>query len=273
MSKGILLFAFSGGFDYYSLASICAKRAKHFLNLPVSVVTDNKKILLDKDIDNIFDKIIEIDNEDHQSKIFYDGYSNSETFVWKNSNRFQAFELTPYEETLVIDIDYLVSSDFLLNSFKINKDFLIFKDAYDLSGWRKNTEFEFVNQWSIPFYWATVFYFKKTEYTKLLFALIAEIKENWDYYRLLYQIRESLFRNDFAFSIAIHILNGYDKSNFNNFLPGKLYYTLDKDILLEDNNSLLFLIQKENDAGNYIPMKINSLDVHVMNKKSILRLV
>jgi len=43
MTKGILLFAFNNGtVDYYKMAVATAKRANQFLNLPVSVVTDNK---------------------------------------------------------------------------------------------------------------------------------------------------------------------------------------------------------------------------------------
>ena len=42
MTKGVLLFAFNNGtVDYYKMAVATAKRANQFLNLPVSVVTDN----------------------------------------------------------------------------------------------------------------------------------------------------------------------------------------------------------------------------------------
>ena len=49
MTQGILIFAFnSDGVDYVKMAILSAKRAKKFLNKPVSLVTDSKQYLIDK---------------------------------------------------------------------------------------------------------------------------------------------------------------------------------------------------------------------------------
>ena len=190
--------------------------------------------------------------------------------TWKNSNRALSFDLTPYDHTLVLDIDYVINSDFLLKCFDINSDFLIFKDSCDLAGWRGSKEFQYVNQFSIPFYWATVFCFKKTEKNKLFFNLIKHIKNNWDYYQILYQIVEPNFRNDYAFSIAIHIFGEQFKTNY----PGKLYYVTDRDfLLLIDGNSSVFLVEKAACHNEYIPARVNNLDVHVMNKYSLIEIL
>ena len=51
-----------------------------------------------------------------------------------------------------------------------------------------------------------------------------------------------------------------------------MYYTLDKDILVKiKNNSMSFLVEKERMLGEFTGIKINDLDVHVMNKFSLLR--
>lgn len=268
MTRGILIFAFSGGFDYYSLAQKSAKRMKKHLDLPITVVTDDGS-----KFDNIlFDNVIEISDDEKQLKKFYDGTSEFKMYPWKNSNRFKCYELSPYDETIVLDVDYIVNSSFLLNLFETDKDFLIFKNANDIVGFKRTDEFDFINQFSIPFYWATVFYFKKTSWTKQFFEIVELIKENWDFYRLLYQIKYSTFRNDFAFSIAIHILSGFVINNFDKTVPYPMYFSLDKDVLIQDkDNSLTFLIQEEINKNTLSPIKFKNVDIHVMNKHSLLR--
>lgn len=271
--RGILLFAFNGGFDYINLAVICAKRIKTYMNLPITLVTDNKNYLLENYSDSVylFDKIIESLDDSTQLKRFYNGSKEPETFVWKNFNRTLSYDLSPYDHTLVMDIDYIVSSNFLEKCFDIDADFLLFKDFHDLAPWRNNYEFQYVSNFSIPFYWATVFFFKKTNKNKIFFELLKYIQSNWDYYRLLYQINQPTYRNDYAFSIALHIFSGYYFDQHEKVIPGKIYFVQDKDLLLKANNdSLLFLVQKENSSTNHMPVMVNNLDIHIMNKFSIL---
>ncbi len=155
----------------------------------------------------------------------------------------------------------------------MKSDFLIYKNSCDLAGWRKIEEFKYLNQYSIPFYWATVFYFVKNKKNEIFFSLVKYIRNNWDYYRLIYQISDKKFRNDFAFSIAIHILNGMDYDCFDNIIPGKMFYTLDKDSLISlKEDSCVFLVEKENKLGEYTALKTSGIDVHVMNKHSLLRM-
>jgi hypothetical protein len=269
MSRGILLFSFSGGFDYYTLTIKSAQRLIKHLNLPITVITDDSSKFEDS---GIFHKVIEINDDETQLKKFHDGKDIVNTYSWKNSNRFKCFELTPYNETLVLDVDYIVNSSFLLKCFDLNKDFLLFKESIDISGWKRTDEFSFVNQFSVPFYWATVFYFKKTSYTEMFFNLVEFIKDNWEFYRLLYQIKYGLFRNDFAFSIAIHILSGFVPNNFDNIIPYPMYFSLDKDILIKDkNDSLTFVVSNISNQNDYSLVKYKNVDIHVMNKQSLLR--
>ncbi len=271
MNRGVILFAFQSTVDYVSLAIFSAERIKKHLKLPVSLVTDSKSYLENLGKTEIFDEIIEIEDSTIQKKVFNNGTAEFQNIIWKNSNRSLAYDLTPYEHTIVLDVDYIINSDFLLKCLDINKDFLIFKDSCDLSFWRNSKEFTYVSEFSIPFYWATVLIFKKSEKNKTFFQLVKEIKNNWNYYRSLYQIPDSKFRNDFAFSIAIHITSGFVSNNFNNIIPSKIYYTLDKDYLYNiTDNSCSFLIEKQHSGGQYIPTKVNNVDVHVMNKFSLI---
>jgi hypothetical protein len=272
MNKGILLYALNSEMDYVKLAVKLTERIKHYLNLPVTIITDSEDYLRKNYNIELFDSIIKRKDTTDQTKKFSDGHGFSERYVWKNSNRASAFEITPYEQTLVLDVDYVINSDFLLSVFNQNKEFLCFRKSCDLAGWRNTAEFEYLNQYSIPFYWATVFYFTKTKSNEIFFNLVEYIRDHWEYYRLIYQINDKKFRNDYAFSIAIHILNGTDVDLFDSTIAGKMFYTLDKDVLLKINkSSMTFLVEKEKVLGEFTGLRTTDLDVHVMNKFSLLR--
>jgi hypothetical protein len=131
-----------------------------------------------------------------------------------------------------------------------------------------------LNQYSIPFYWATVFIFRKDNITQAFFDIVSHIKDNWEYYRLLYTIDSKAFRNDFAFSIAIHIMNDCTTGNFSTALPGVMTYILDRDLLVDQKqDSMQFLVEKEGYHGEYTLVKTCGLDVHVMNKSSLIRVI
>ena len=273
MTRGVLIFAQNNAeIDYAKISLFAAKRVKEYLGVPVSLVTDSADWLKKSqpDAELVFDQIIEIWTETQQTKKFYDGSLAAKTLTWKNLSRSDCCYLSPYDETLVIDSDFIISSPTLKNIWDNQHDFLIYKDSFDLANWRDDRSFRYLNQHSIPFYWATAFYFKKTEATWAFFDLIKNIKLNWNYYRLLYNIDSTVFRNDFAFSIAIHMMG----EDFATSLPGKMNYILDRDILLEiDNSKLKFLVEKKNYNGEYTAVKTSNLDVHVMNKYSLTRCI
>jgi hypothetical protein len=277
MTQGILIFAFnSDGVDYVKMAILSAKRAKKFLNRPVSLVTDSKKHLMDNFPNDVavFDNIIESIDNTTQTKRFYNGSNTFTKYVWKNSNRVDCYTATPYDETLVIDSDFIINSSFLSYVWEQPNEFLIYAKHNDLAGWRNTSEFEFVSEQSIPFYWATVFYFKKSKHNESFFSLIRHIKENWIYFVKLYQLNSTKFRNDIAFSIAIHMMNGFTTGNFATPIANKLTYTLDRDFLIKQNNqSMTFLVQANNSTDTYTLVKTANLDVHVMNKSSLLNIM
>ena len=272
MTYGAVIFAQNNGaIDYVKIATFSAKQIKQYLNIPVSLVTDSPDAVTE---DNVFDQIIVINSNTTQTKKFHDGTLSSKTLVWKNQSRSQIFDLTPYDTTLVIDSDYIINSSVLLPAFNSNSNFQIYRTSLDLAGWRNTSSFDRLNQYSIPFYWATVFVFKKDEITQAFFNIVDNIKLNWEYYRLLYTIDSKVFRNDFAFSIAIHIMNNNTTGEFATALPGNMTYILDRDLLVEmAENKMQFLVEKEGYHGEYTLVKTTGLDVHVMNKSSLLRVV
>lgn len=274
MTTGALIFAHNNEWiDYTKLAIFCANRVKKYLDIPVSIVTDNVKWLMESYPDHPFDKVIEIPGELYvNQRLFHDGALSNKKLEWKNGTRYRAYDLTPYDTTLVLDSDMVLCSSNLKLALERDTPFQLYKESLDLTGWRDKAPYQRINPYSIPFYWATVFIFQKDPVVEAFFNLVTYIKQNWFYFRVLYSIDTEMFRNDFAFSIAIHIMNGKQEGDFAVKIPGKLNYIEDKDILISANGpELKFLLQKEDRLGEYLVAKTTNMDVHVMNKISLGR--
>lgn len=281
MSNGILLFAHNNSqIDYGNLTYIAARFAKKNLNVPVSLVTDSGTIRWMSEnklsINDTFSNIILTDDiavNEYHIRRFYDGSLSFKKLEFKNNYRVWAYDFSPYENTLVIDVDFLIVNNQLSSIWDSTSDFMINKISYDLSPDRDNTEFQRISDRSIDFFWATAFFFRKTEQNKIFFGLCQHIVENYNYYRFVYQIDNPLLRNDYVFSIALHIMGGFSNKLYPPSLPINIYHCLDRDELYRVNNSksFLFLIEKKGYLGEYVLAKTENLNVHIMNKFSINR--
>lgn len=272
MSQGILIFAYNNQeIDYVKMAAIAARRASEHLQMPVSLVTDNQEVLNDE-IVAVFDKIIVAPDNSDQTKRFYDGAANYKLLTWRNYSRGNAYQLSPYDETLVIDSDFIINSNFLKYCWDQKSDFLIYKESFDISSSRQTSEFKFISDLGIPFYWATVFFFRKTEKMKVFFSLVDNIKKNWDFYSKIFYLPSKKFRNDFVFSIAIHMTNGLGEGDFVKLIPNKLWFATDRDILLDYTSKRMKFLVQTND-NKYVPVAVNEKDVHVMNKFSLMKVL
>lgn len=285
MTQGCVIYAFNNEeIDYITIAMEAARRVKLFLDVPVCLITDSIKQVdavdptrkfFDTVIDVWQDKSLKPTAELLNSKNlreYSDGTLAQKKANFKNSIRTKTYELSPYDETLVIDSDYFLANDILKSCWQQEQDFLIYKTGYDLSGYRTHQEFDKVSDYTVDFYWATAFWFRKSANTKVLFDLIDHIRENWDYYKLVYQFASHMYRNDHAFSIALHIMNGYTGVEWSGKMPGRMLYTLDKDILVGmTDRSFKILLEKQNRQGEYTLQTTKDVSVHLMNKFSLHR--
>ena len=277
MSKGAVLFASNNSkINYVKQANFLAKRIKKYMNLPTSIVTDIDIQTKYPDTLEVFDEIIQVNNLKHSyaNKRYHDGTLSNRVLNFNNGNRADAYFLSPYNETLVMDTDYIVSSDILNNCFEQQNDLCLYKDAVHLGIHSGTPEFDKISDTSVDFYWATVVFFRKTKVNEIYFNLIKHIQENYMHYRSVYQFKSNVYRNDFAFSIAAHIMNGYQKGNFVTSLPGKHYYTIDKDVLHSIvDTEIKVLVEKSQRLGEYTLAKFNNMNLHVMNKFSLERVI
>ena len=276
MKRGILIFAHnSRDVDYALMSLVSAKFAKANLQVPVSLVVDKFTVewMQTSNIYNlsqeIFDKIIEIEKPVTQNtRVLNDGYT-SKTVPFVNSNRSSVWDLTPYDRTLLIDSDFLVMSNRLNEYWDVDSSVMLSPAMQDVRGDRKGILDSWVSETGIPLYWATTVMFTKNNESKIFFDLVDVIRTNYNYFADLFRFNPKQYRNDISFSIAKHMLNGFE--NRGEDLP-PILTLLDKDLIHSiDKNQLRVYLNDSMSEDHVVIASIKDLDVHVMNKQSIIR--
>ena len=232
-SRGIVAFASNTPqINYVKIAEQTLKVASHMLGLPYTIISET-----DTDIGN---KRYDIDT--------------GEFVPWRNSNRYQIYNLSPYDETLVIDADYLILDQNLLKIFSQPWEYLLQRNSTALT-----QEFPTImGPNSLPFVWGTVFAFRKTPKAKLFFDLVGRVQNNYGYYRLLFNIQERNYRNDYAFAIADILLNGYSLET--STIPGTMINVdqVISSIQIKNNQ----LVIKDSSQAYIVPRT----NLHIMSK-------
>ena len=196
MSKtGVLLYCFNTPkYRYGLIASKTIPLLRKNLNLDITVITDPDTYKCMKQFDTVDYKMLEPQRG-----------NTIDQKPWYNLERHRAYELSPYDNTILLDIDYFCYTDQLLTYADTEHDFWIHDKVYDVTG---KGSYEFSRNSIIPMLWATVIVFKKTKKVKAIFDTVAHVKKFYQYYCSLYRIDFRNFRNDYAFSIAAHQMDG-----------------------------------------------------------------
>ena len=134
MSNGVLCFANNNEINYIKQAEQLAIRIKKYMGLPTSLCTSDQYSNSGK----IFDKIIKLKEGQPNNKRYYDTV-DFKTLNFKNYSRCKSYDLSPYDKTLVLDVDYIITNNKLSDAF-INGDFKIYRHGVDLCPWRKYKE-------------------------------------------------------------------------------------------------------------------------------------
>lgn len=277
MKRGILIYAHnSRSLDYASLSLISGNLAKKNLQVPVSLITDLSTVEWMKtsgiynESTDIFENIIVVERPDADNKRrLHDGTEN-EVISFINSNRYSAWDLTPYDRTLLIDSDFLVLSNRLSEYWDVETDIMLGNSINDIYGdSRLGYHDKYISDVGVKLYWATTVMFTKNENSRIFFDLVNSIRNNYQYFADTFRFDERQYRNDISFSIAKHILNGFEESKVGDLPP--ILTLLDKDILYDvTKKSLQVLISPRLDL-NYCLASVSDIDIHVMNKQSIIR--
>jgi len=282
MSRGYLIHAYNNKeIDYGLMALCCALLLKKNLqeNKTALVTTSDTVGWLMQShpknlLDYAFDQVIITDiDRNVPDRNFHDTQYTTYSLPYYNTNRVNSCELSPFDETVLIDADFLVLDNSLDNVWNSSEDLLVNKSIIDLNHVENLGGFDKrFNDMSIPLYWATVMYFRKTDRVKSLFELMDFIKQNYNYYQQLYGFKSnSYFRNDYAISIAIHMLNSQVEGDAVKNLPvANLLVATEYDDMIDFQDGTAAFVS-ERQQGDFKFHKI-STNVHVMNKWSIGRM-
>jgi len=187
MTTGALIFAINNGStDYEAMARWSADNIQRHLNIPTFIVTQNHAVQT---------------NSRHFTDLGH--------VAWHNHSRVDAYDITPWDRTLVLDADYVVASDSLGVLLETDQDFLAHRDAYDITGCNDFRGLNHFGEHAMPQWWATVMMFRRSDHARLVFDTMRMVSHNWKHYRDLYKIRQATYRNDHALSIALLVCDGH----------------------------------------------------------------
>ena len=266
-SRGVILFAFnSKAYDYYAMAQFTAKRINYYLNLPVTLVTDQTSI--PSTINYAWDKILYVEPDRNNFR---------DWGQWINKGRYMAYYASPYDETILLDVDYVVNSGQLLRTFDMYDDFMCHNKTSFIM--YPNAPQEFLSAYSYETLWATVVTFKKTKRVEKIFDCLEMIQKNYEHYANIHSFIHATYRNDYALTLALKIVNGHLDVK-SDYIPWNLLHA-GKDINVISNNpndlynnefTVMFdNWQRGKIKKEYITLK--NQDFHMMDKAAFLRFI
>lgn len=283
LSRGILMFAHNNAeIDYFGLAVVNSLLIQRHLGIKdITVVTDSYSLeyatktlgkkLINEAINNIVISEKDVNFKRANIRTFKDTSHTAKNLSFYNLNRCDAYDLSPYDETILIDVDYLILSNTLNQCWGHNEELMMnwkWQDAM----FERQFNLDRLNDMGITMYWATVVYFRKCNYSKNFFEFVKHVKDNTEFYKDLYKWQGNIYRNDYSFSIAAHMMSGFIDKGIPQ-LPTTLYKTFDTDDVSNalNENTLLLLLEKPRSPGDFILTKWSGADLHVMNKWAINR--
>ena len=247
MSRGVLLYAFNNGTtDYLAMARWSAKRIERFLGLPTTIVSN-------------------MDEAETGGVRVFNAAKGKEP--WYNASRNRAWNHSPYDETIVLDVDYVVNSEILNLLFEADKPFMIHETAHDVTCRGNTINLDHFGEHKFPSRWATVMYFNRSLEAREVFDTVEMIKSNWQHYGNLYKFRSDTFRNDWAFSIALGLLGGHVESSKCSIPWPLATATTTVDVEMQEDTYILRYT--ETLKSRAVLQKLKGIDLHIMNKDAM----
>ena len=281
--RGVCMFAYNNEkIDYVQFAHIAAAYVKRNMpDMKTCLITDEgtysylKGSVSDKLHNKCFDTVVTQDVA-HPSnpRRHYDSPWTEFSTQFSNSNKHDIFELTPFEKTLLIDTDYFIMNNDYAYIFDSDVPIGMHRYARYLEHQPPYMNEQQLSDAGIHHWWSTVVYFDKSEESQIFFDTWSHVKDNWDYYHLLYQFPPGLFRTDFCVSIAAHILNGFNENSFVHDFDGVPLVNMDqKDDIIEikDVNDYILLSHNRKEQWKNLLTRQQNTNLHLMNKLAISR--
>lgn len=198
MTKGYLVMA--QGEQYARQAEHLARSIRN-----TQSCVSRLSVITDQTVDaTLFDCVISIEDD------------LAENSTWKIENRIKFYDLTPYDETVILDSDMLFLSD-VSHWWKLFEkyDLLLTNQVLTYRGTEITDTFyrkTFIHN-QLPNVYSAFTYFKKTDLTKTFFNLVSSIVNNWEEWTSRYtpEYKQSFKSIDVAMAVAVKILGIEDE--------------------------------------------------------------
>jgi len=282
-TRGVVFFAYNTPeIDYVKLAGLAARYIKRYMkNNNTCLITDKGTwdyFCSSQGKDQakiIFDDVVLTDEVHTTNKrVHYDSPWTRFVTQFKNTNKHRVNKYTPYDRTLLLDIDYLVQNDSLDYIFDSDQEVAMFHEAETLNRLPPAESERNLNPNGIPMFWSTAIYFRKNnDVSKLFFDTWAHVTKNYEFYSFLYGFSAGMYRTDFCVSIAAHIINGMGSGELIGSFPGKLVNMSQRDGIakINDLDDWIYLVNNREENWKDTLINIRNENIHVMNKRALDR--
>jgi len=282
-NNGVCFFAYNNkDIDYVKLALLSALYVKKFMkNNNTCLITEQGdfeylcKSRGEELVDKAFDEVVITSvQHKHNMRLHFDSPWSKFTSEFKNSNKHLINEYSPFDKTLLLDIDYFVRNDGLDYLFDSDANVAMYQQARNLKHEDPFLYERYLNPVGIPMWWSTVVYFDKSEISNMFFDIWAHVSENYDFYKFLYNFPGALFRTDYCVSIAVHLMNGMKPGDIIDIIQNThMVYMDQKDDLVEvkNANDWIFLANDRETPWKDITTRNYHDSIHMMNKRSLDR--
>ena len=271
MTKGVCQFAINNNlWNYFEFALANCKQIKSLSDLKTCIITDQASVDANKDhpcLKYVDDIVIKEDLDRNASKRrVYDADQDREC-KWFNWSRPEIGDLSPYDQTLLIDADLMIYDTSLFWCFDTDYDLLFTNQCHDATQQDKIIDYKRVYKHGIPLLWATVFYFRKNDNTQQFFDLWKYVRDHNGYYSRLFNYNLNLYRNDYSQAVARHIWDANTEQA--NYFPNKVQAISDNTKLIQINKDNFVIAYRSGSArfdGKWQFLKIPKQNIHFMNK-------
>lgn len=276
--RGMLMFAHNNDlFDYGTMAYAAALSAVHNIDAPISLITDEAtwgKLLDDYPrAEGIFSAPILIEHADEHHRNYDLSDGTMQKAKYHNTSRLRAYELSPYDETLLIDTDVLVQDNSLQHVWGSSSHIRMNQKIAELTPIEKGSStIVKLSDRGLTTFWATICYFRKGKVSEDFFALANYVEKHYDYYGTLYGFSTALVRVDYILTIAAHIMSGYTNgaTSVVESLPvDNTVFAWNKDIMIDIEEGKTTFATNFN--GKQFPATTYRT-VHCMNKSSMMNM-
>lgn len=259
ISKGIL--AFAQGHDFLKLAVIQLTQLRKFSDIAVAYIVDSATAdtpeyqLLKEQGAVLIEASVSPQNRN------YDLGAD-----WKNLGRDTAYELSPFDKTLLVDVDYILQSPAAIDLLDADLPLVC-------AHWHHCFDQDFIldnptiGAHGIAMLWATLLWFDKSPASEVIFKRWKEVLRFLKWRQEYYKFYSSLIRNDYALSIAVHeleqeTLKKIAKAPYSQMVipPWCTYKMIDNDIVVTSTTT---------DRPAQI-VNLSGVDFHALNKSNLL---